>query len=125
MDKKSNKRPSEMEDQSPPKRTRFTIESLIGLQSIFSIANLLGLNSSSNSTNPSTSQQQQIGEGTSKKPEDYVQRLETTIDENRKFKFIKSRSKFMIKDLPRDPEGLLSGWLLSLFSIKTIIYIYI
>uniref|UniRef100_A0A1I8BQI9 DNA-directed DNA polymerase n=1 Tax=Meloidogyne hapla TaxID=6305 RepID=A0A1I8BQI9_MELHA len=101
MDKKSPmKRSSTMEDQPPPKRSRFTI---------FSIANILGLISGNdNNDSPSTSEQQ-VGDGHSKKAADYVERLETTIEHNKKFKFIKSRSKFMIKDLPRDPEGLLSG----------------
>jgi hypothetical protein len=52
----------------------------------------------------------QIGEGTNlKKPEDYIVKLQGTIEHNTKFNFIKSRSKFIIKDVPEDPESLLLG----------------
>nr|CAD2162819.1 unnamed protein product [Meloidogyne enterolobii] len=82
-------------DNRPPskKRMKFTIDNILGLGSIFSITNLLNL---------------QSGSGSSKEPKDYVDRLETTIEHNRKFKYLKSRSKFLIKELPKDPEELLS-----------------
>nr|CAD2190267.1 unnamed protein product [Meloidogyne enterolobii] len=76
-------------DQQPPKKyTRFTIENLLGLQSIFSIF--------------------QSGSGV-KKPEEYVELLENDISHNAKFNFVKTHSKFSINELPEDPEELLKG----------------
>jgi len=97
-----------MDNRPPPKkRARFTIENILGLSSIFSITNLLGL---------------QTGAGSSKEPKDYVDRLETTIDRNKKFKFLKSRSKFLIKDLPPDPEELLSSMFFICLDITKIFF---
>jgi len=78
-----------MDDQPPKKFTRFTIENLLGLQSLFSIF--------------------QSGSGMKKKPEEYVERLENDITHNSKFNFVKAHSKFSIKELPEDPEELLKG----------------
>uniref|UniRef100_A0A1I8BQC0 DUF4806 domain-containing protein n=1 Tax=Meloidogyne hapla TaxID=6305 RepID=A0A1I8BQC0_MELHA len=53
-------------------------------------------------------QQQQHGTGT-KTTSDYVELLDNEINHITKFNVIKSRSKFLIKDVPADPEGLLSS----------------
>uniref|UniRef100_A0A915NSU1 Uncharacterized protein n=1 Tax=Meloidogyne floridensis TaxID=298350 RepID=A0A915NSU1_9BILA len=59
-----------MDNRPPPKKKmKFTIDNILGLGSIFSITNLLNL---------------QSGSGSSKEPKDYVDRLETTIEHNRK-----------------------------------------
>nr|CAD2186456.1 unnamed protein product [Meloidogyne enterolobii] len=53
-------------------------------------------------------QQQQQGSG-SKTTSDYVELLDNEIDHITKFNVIKSRSKFIIKNVPEDPEELLSS----------------
>uniref|UniRef100_A0A1I8BI55 DNA-directed DNA polymerase n=2 Tax=Meloidogyne hapla TaxID=6305 RepID=A0A1I8BI55_MELHA len=53
-------------------------------------------------------QQQQQGSG-DKTTSDYVELLSNDIDHITKFNVIKSRSKFLIKDIPADPEELLSS----------------
>jgi len=47
--------------------------------------------------------------GTGPNPEDYIERLDGNITHNTKFGLVKSVSKFIIKDVPADPEGLLHG----------------
>jgi len=53
-------------------------------------------------------QQQQQGSG-GKTTSDYVELIDNEIDYFKKFNVIKSRSKFLIKDVPDDPEELLSS----------------
>uniref|UniRef100_A0A914MRP7 Uncharacterized protein n=2 Tax=Meloidogyne TaxID=189290 RepID=A0A914MRP7_MELIC len=77
-----------MDNHPPKKYTRFTIENLLGLQSLLSVF--------------------QSGSG-AKKPQEYVERLENDLSHNAKFNFVKSHSKFSIKQLPEDPEELLKG----------------
>uniref|UniRef100_A0A915M5M7 DNA-directed DNA polymerase n=1 Tax=Meloidogyne javanica TaxID=6303 RepID=A0A915M5M7_MELJA len=77
-----------MDNHPPKKYTRFTIENLLGLQSLLSVF--------------------QSGSG-AKKPQEYVERLEYDLSHNAKFNFVKSHTKFSIKQLPEDPEELLKG----------------
>nr|CAD2199493.1 unnamed protein product [Meloidogyne enterolobii] len=58
----------------------------------FSIDNLLSID--------------QTGEGA---PEEYVEKLEDNIQHIEKFKIVKSYSKYLIKNIPADPETLLGG----------------
>jgi hypothetical protein len=41
--------------------------------------------------------------------EDYVKQLDNQLDHNPKFKCVKAKSKFMITNVPADPEALLAG----------------
>uniref|UniRef100_A0A1I8BHG0 Uncharacterized protein n=1 Tax=Meloidogyne hapla TaxID=6305 RepID=A0A1I8BHG0_MELHA len=52
--------------------------------------------------------EQHYGSGT-KTTKDYVELLDNEIDHIKKFNVIKSKSKFLIKDIPADPEELLSS----------------
>uniref|UniRef100_A0A1I8BJ14 Uncharacterized protein n=1 Tax=Meloidogyne hapla TaxID=6305 RepID=A0A1I8BJ14_MELHA len=49
----------------------------------------------------------QSGEG--KQPKDYITKLDDQVTHNKKFRLTKCRTKFQIKDVPADPEGLLAG----------------
>ena len=40
----------------------------------------------------------------------YVERLSNSLWHNAKFNIVKTYSKFLIKDVPNDPESLLSGF---------------
>jgi len=51
---------------------------------------------------------QQQGSG-AKTIKDYVELLDNEIDHIKKFNVVKSKSKFLIKDVPVDPEDLLSS----------------
>ena len=68
----------------PAKRPRFFIENLLAPEN-------------------------QSGSGSSKTAKDYVIKLEGTVEQNTKFKFINNKSRFSITDLPADPEALLKG----------------
>ena len=48
----------------------------------------------------------QIGQG---HPEKYITKLGQQIVHNKKFRYTKCHTKFQIKDVPADPEGLLGG----------------
>uniref|UniRef100_A0A914NPF0 Uncharacterized protein n=1 Tax=Meloidogyne incognita TaxID=6306 RepID=A0A914NPF0_MELIC len=48
----------------------------------------------------------QFGQGN---PEKFITRLEQQVIHNQKFRYTKCRTKFHIKDVPSDPEGLLAG----------------
>ena len=52
--------------------------------------------------------EQQYGSG-AKTTKDYVELLDNEIDHIKKFNVVKSKSKFLIKDVPVDPEDLLSS----------------
>src|SRR5689334_20791052 len=49
----------------------------------------------------------QGGEGAP--PENYVEKLSDSTHHIKKFNIVKNYSKFLIKDIPNDPEALLSG----------------
>lgn len=54
--------------------------------------------------------EEQFGGGTTKKAEDYVKKLDNTIEHVPKFQYLKSKSRFSIQDIPADPESLLVGF---------------
>lgn len=90
MDKRPPKRPHPFSIAAilstivpPPKRPRFFIENLIAPE--------------------------QSGSGSSKLPKDYVTKLDSTAEQNTKFKVGHFKSRFSINDIPVDPEALLAG----------------
>ncbi|KAL3068292.1 hypothetical protein niasHS_016260 [Heterodera schachtii] len=44
-----------------------------------------------------------------KAPKDYIKKLDSEIEHVPKFKLVKNKSRFIIKDIPADPEALLMG----------------
>lgn len=45
----------------------------------------------------------------SKKPKDYVTKLDTEIEHATKFHYVKNKTSFTIEDIHHDPEGILAG----------------
>lgn len=81
----------------PPKRNGFYIRELLDLPP----------------SPPSGHKQRipQIGSGSinKKNPEDYVEKLDNDTTYIREFKAFRNKSKFLITDVPDEPEGLLAG----------------
>lgn len=44
-----------------------------------------------------------------KSPSDYIEMMESSVESMDKFQVIKSRARFLIKDLPEEPEELIAG----------------
>ncbi|KAL3122664.1 hypothetical protein niasHT_009561 [Heterodera trifolii] len=96
-----------MENRPPKRAFPFSINDILGmpqpkkLRHGFMINQLLGL-------------AQQEGEGaaettSSKKlPSEYVEKMECNVEHVAKFHFTKVKSKFLVRDVPADPEGLLA-----------------
>lgn len=78
----------------PPKRARFSIDDILSMDTQQSI----------------NGQEVQSGNGQAvKDPSDYASKLDNNIEKNDKFKMVKVKSRWLIKNLPADPEALLGG----------------
>ena len=86
---------------SPRKRPRFFIEDI--LNNNFESQNQIGSGSQQEQQQSQNQQQRQQLPGISC----YAKRLETTIDFDRRFKSMKSGSRFIIENIPDQPENLL------------------
>lgn len=95
----------------PSKRPSFSINNLLGLNESssindvpskiprFFIENLLNLDEYGNQT----------GSGEKNELEKYVKKLDSNVHPNKKFQLLNLKTRFIIQNIPADPEGLLLG----------------